>query len=155
MALYELGRLRQQRLNDPVGALDAFRRYRSQFPGGPLRPEVDLSILQLALEDGKSEGAVEESTEFLAANPASERAEEVHLVRGNLLRGQGECRRALEDYRQVQSPLYAEDALYFSAVCHRQLGEDEGFRESLRAYLQRFPAGQYAEAARRALGNVR
>jgi outer membrane protein assembly factor BamD (BamD/ComL family) len=155
MALYELGRLRQQRLGDAVGALEAFRRYRNEFPDGPLRSEVAISILQLALAQKDSAGALEESTAFLAANPRSERADEVRLVRGNLLRERGECGPALESYRQVQNPLYSEDALYFTALCQQQLGEHDSVQLSLRDYLRRFPGGRYVEQAQRALGSPR
>ena len=88
---------------------------------------------------------------FLDGHPASERSEEVHLLRGNWLRGSGQCARAIEDYRHCKSAAFADDASYFSAWCDERLGHPGAARGLLRDYLKNFPAGRHLDEVRQAL----
>jgi TolA-binding protein len=150
LALYSLGRLAQRRLHDPRRALEAFRRYRVQYPQGALLPEVDFAILQIEVEGDHPAEALTESTRFLLTHPTSERAQKVHLLRANLLRDAGRCAEALADYQAIHGP-DADDAVYSSAYCQRKLGDRAGAARTLRDYLARFPAGAHRADAARAL----
>jgi ferric-dicitrate binding protein FerR (iron transport regulator)/TolA-binding protein len=152
LALYQLALLRQRRLNDPEGALQALDRYRELYPRGSLRQEVDLSVVEVDHTLGRTEAALAESTAFLTRYPQSERADEVRLLRGDILRQRGDCAKASAEYRAVSGGPSLDDALYYWAYCQRQLGANASATEALRRYLARFPAGRHAGAAREALG---
>jgi tetratricopeptide (TPR) repeat protein len=151
LALYSLGRLAQKRLHDPKRALSAFRRYRTQYPSGALLPEVDLAILELEVEGHEQGPALEESTRFLAKHPESERVDQVHVLRGNLLRDEGRCQEAIDDYAAVRSAALADDALYSTAYCQRRLGDRARAAATLHEYLKRFPGGAHRKDAERAI----
>jgi TolA-binding protein len=150
LALYSLGRLAQRRLHDPRRALEAFRRYRTEYPQGALLPEVDFAILQIEVEGNHSAEALTESARFLTAHPTSDRAEKVHLVRGNLLRDAGRCGEALADYATIHGA-DADDAVYSTAYCQRKLGDRAGAASTLRGYLRRFPSGAHRTEAQQAI----
>jgi tetratricopeptide (TPR) repeat protein len=153
LALYALGRLYQHRLGNAQGALTAFERYRSHYPQGALLPEVDLAILEVEVEAGDRKDALVESIRFLASHPASERTDEVRLLRGNLLRDSGECRTALGEYAQVKVPAFAEGALYGIARCQGKLGNRSAEREALEAYRTRYPAGAHRDEVAKELAD--
>jgi TolA-binding protein len=152
LALYQLALLRQRRLNDPQGALQALDRYRELYPRGSLRQEVDLSVVEVDHTLGRTEAALAESAAFLSRYPQSERTDEVRLLRGDILRQRGDCAKASAEYRAVGAGPALDDALYYWAYCQRQLGANDAATEALRRYLNRFPAGRHADAARTALG---
>jgi tetratricopeptide (TPR) repeat protein len=151
IALYALGRLAQRRLHDVGRARSAFNRYRARYPHGTLLPEVDLAILEIEVETHAQSDALADSTRFLAAHPTSERVVEVHLLRGNLLRDAGRCQEALADYAAVRSGPLADDALYSTAYCQRELGDRITAARTLRDYLARFPRGAHRAEAEQAL----
>jgi tetratricopeptide (TPR) repeat protein len=155
LALYSLGRLEQRRLHHPARALAAFRRYRERYPQGTLLPEVDFEILQLDVEAHDRAGALAETARFLGAHPASERVEQVRLLRGNLLRDDGRCREALAEYAAVRAIGLADDALYSTAYCQRKLGDRAAAGGTLVEYLRKFPHGEHRAAAVRALESGR
>jgi TolA-binding protein len=152
LELYQLALLKQRHLSDPQGALDSLQGYRKEFPGGALRQEVDLSIVESEVALGRSEAALAESARFLAQHPQSERADEVRVLRGDLLRQAGACEKAAAEYRAVSGGPALDDALYYWAYCQRQLGDSASAAAALRDYLVRFPAGRHLDAAREALG---
>jgi ferric-dicitrate binding protein FerR (iron transport regulator)/tetratricopeptide (TPR) repeat protein len=152
LELYHLALLRQRHLNDAQGALDALMGYRRQYPNGTLRQEVDLSIIEVDRTLGRTEAALSESARFLAAHPQSERADEMRVLRGDLLRQRGDCAGASVEYRSVTARTALDDALYYWAYCQRRLGDSASAAAALRDYLARFPAGHHTEAARSALG---
>jgi outer membrane protein assembly factor BamD (BamD/ComL family) len=151
LALYALGRLFQHRLNDPRRALETFERYRSHYPHGTLSQEVDLAVLEIDVQTDDHRNALAESARFLAAHPASERTAEVHALRGNLLRGGGDCRKALAEYAAAATSSFAEAALYGTARCQKELGNAAAASEALRAYHARFPAGPHHDEVARDL----
>ncbi len=152
LELYQLAVLRQRYLGDPQGALDALQGYRTQFPHGALRQEVDLSLVEVNVALGHNEAALTESARFLAQHPQSERADEVHVLRGDLLRQRGDFLQAAGEYRAVSGGAALDDALYYWAYCRQQLGDGASAARALRDYVGRFPAGRHASAAREALG---
>ena len=153
LALYELGRVRERNLNDLPGALQAFRRYRAEYPNGALAQEVSLSLIETELAGTSPQdrtAAFDESSAFLAAHPQSERAAEMRLLRGNLMRETGDCEKAISEYRQAGGS-YAEEALWFTAFCEHKQGRRDEARDTLRSYLARFPDGEHRAQAAAAL----
>jgi TolA-binding protein len=152
LELYQLASLRQRHLGDPQGALEVLLAYQQQYPSGALRQEVSLSIVEADLALGREEAALAESAHFLARYPANERADELRLLRGDLLRQHGDCAKALTEYRSVGGGEALDDALYYAAYCRRELGDGPGAAKALQEYLSRFPSGKHAAPARQALG---
>ncbi|HEX4620389.1 MAG TPA: tetratricopeptide repeat protein, partial [Myxococcaceae bacterium] len=151
LALYEYGRLQQLHLGHPAIALVAYHRYEREYPVGPLVQEVELSAIELELASKDPDGALAEIDRFLGQFPRGERAPDVHLLRGNLLRERGDYKGALTEYAHARSPRIEDDAMYFSAFCQQQLGRADEAAASLRDYQKRFPAGRHAAEVHRAL----
>lgn len=76
-AAYEMGRVLRDGLHRPRAALAAWVTYRTRFPGGLLRAEADLSILETLAKVGDKAAALSEAQVFLARYPNSERRDEV------------------------------------------------------------------------------
>jgi hypothetical protein len=79
-AAYELGRITRYHLNRPRQAVALWDRYRVRFPGGLLRAEADLSILDTLTSLGDVHAALGEAEAFLARHPSSERRVEVQKL---------------------------------------------------------------------------
>jgi TolA-binding protein len=153
LALFELGRLKQQRLSDPAGSLATFERYRREFPRGALRQEVDFSSIEALLSLSLDDRAGTAIDGFLSAYPKNERRGELLLVRGDLSRKKGDCARALSFYSQVEGGgAAADDALYAAAYCESRLEHDAEAQALLREYQSRFPKGRHSEDVKQALG---
>jgi ferric-dicitrate binding protein FerR (iron transport regulator) len=99
IALFHIGRINQEDLHEPAGALATFEELRRRFPGGPLRAESDLTIVQLLAALGRHDEALEESAALLDRGSSPERAAELRLLRGNLYRQLGDLARAEHEYR--------------------------------------------------------
>jgi len=76
-AAYEMGRVLRDGLQRPRAAVAAWGAYRTRFPNGLLRAEVDLSILETLAKLGDKAAALTEAEAFLARYPNSERRDEV------------------------------------------------------------------------------
>jgi ferric-dicitrate binding protein FerR (iron transport regulator) len=99
IAAYELGRLQRDVLANPAAALEAFQACRLRFPLGSLRPEVDLSIVELLPVLGRYQQALDESAALLAASPGAQRRAELHRLRGDVYRdGLGDTAQAQREY---------------------------------------------------------
>jgi ferric-dicitrate binding protein FerR (iron transport regulator) len=102
IALFHIGRINQEDLREPAGALATFEELRRRFPGGPLRAESDLSIVQLLAAAGRHAEALEESAALLARGSSPERAAELRRLRGNLYRQAGDLTRAEHEFRLAE-----------------------------------------------------
>jgi TolA-binding protein len=151
LALAALGRIEQVQLGRSDRALAAYLRYQREFPRGTLSQEVALSTIELQLQRHELDAARAQMNRFLEQFAGSERAPEVHLLRGDVLREQGDCRHALDDYARASGPAQADDALYFTAWCQQHLGRRDDAAQSCVEYLRRFPQGRHAGEARTAL----
>jgi hypothetical protein len=119
-ALYAEARLLGERLHDAPGAVAALLEHRRRFPGGALETEVDLSLVELLPRLGRYREALETSQTLLARHPGHERAAELHVVRGNILREVfHDCGRAEREYAAARlgQGAAADDGAFFEAVC--------------------------------------
>jgi tetratricopeptide (TPR) repeat protein len=155
MALHELARLRRDVLADPNGALRALADYRSRFPTGSLRRELDVSQLELLLQLGRSDDALKQSDELLSSSSSGERASELRLLRGHILRKQARFAEAVREYELAErGGTRAADAPYFRAICLESLGKHDDAAAALSKYLEQ-PHRPYAEDAKRRLEKVK
>lgn len=82
-ALYQKGwRLRGH--GDARGALAAWQRQRTRFPGGVLRAEADTSVVEALLALGRAAEARREIDRYLARHPDDLSASEMHALRDQL-----------------------------------------------------------------------
>ncbi len=68
------------RSNDPAGALARFEALQSAWPGSPLRPEIDLAIIDLLVRLDRIEAARARAREFLRRYPESPRRDDVRRI---------------------------------------------------------------------------
>jgi TolA-binding protein len=156
LALYQRGLILLRALGDAAGARRAFLDHRRRFPESSLAPDVDLWLIETSLSAREPAAAAGEIEAFLARHPASERRDEVVLLRADLARDAGDCARAERDYQALArgTGRAAQEALHSSAYCRRRLGDETGARERLREYLRRFPAGRHRRDVEQAFGGA-
>jgi len=143
-----LAELRQQ--HDGVAALATVNTYLGRFPGGTLLGEARRARVDALLLLGRKDEA-RRALDGLELEPVG-RGQELLLIRGEL-RARHRCADAIADFDVVLGhaapPPLAERALFGRAVCREQEGQRGAAREDAVAYLARFPAGKFANAARR------
>jgi len=155
MALYEVARLRRDVLGDAAGALRALAEYRTRFPAGSLRREADMSQLELLVQLGRTDEALRLSEELLSSSASGERATELHLLRGHILRKTRSFAAAAHEYELVESATARRgDVIYFHALCLEALGRTRDAAAFLTQYLEQ-PQHSYAEDARRRLERLK
>jgi hypothetical protein len=71
LAAFELGRLRQDTLHDPVGAAEAFTDAIVLSPNGPFREDAEARRVEALDAAGRHEQCVEAKTAFLGRYPGS------------------------------------------------------------------------------------
>jgi hypothetical protein len=152
MALYEVARLRRDVLADAEGALRALTEYGRRFPSGSLRREADMSQLELLVQLGRSEDALKQSDALLSSSASGERAAELHLLRGHILRkAQSRFAAAAREYELAENAgAHGGEATYFRALCLDSLGRTEEAAALFSQYLEQ-PQRPYAEDAKRRL----
>lgn len=152
MALYEKARLRRDVLHDARGALEALNEHRVRFPQGSLRPEVNLSRVELLAELGRGREALRESEALLASPTGKERAAELHVLRGNVYRRDlSDLRAADREYalaEQLGGALGAEASQLRGAVLEA-LGDVPGALSAYRRYLSVAGRPRSADVSRR------
>jgi hypothetical protein len=152
MALYEVARLRRDVLADANGALRALAEYGRRFPNGSLRREADMSQLELLVQLGRSEDALKQSDALLSSSASGERAAELHLLRGHILRkAQSRFAAAAREYELAENAgARGGEATYFRALCLDSLGQAAEAAALFGQYLEQ-PQRPYAEDAKRRL----
>jgi TolA-binding protein len=140
--------LRQRR--DADGALAALDAYDARFPRGTLRREAEGARVDALLLLGRDAEALA-LLRRLALAPQG-RDQELRVIRGELEAGASPAA-AVDDFDRVldEAPpaALAERALYGRAACLLRAGDRAAAGRDLRAYLGRFPAGRFANEARR------
>lgn len=146
--------------HDGRAALAHLDEYRARFPRGTLRPEAELARLDTLL-------FLDRRGEALAlldgmGPTRTVRARELAVLRGELRSEAGRCGEAIADFTRAlrgEAGTEAagardgieERARYGRATCLARGGDWAGAREDLRGYLERFPDGRFAAAARQRL----
>ena len=155
IAQYEIGVIEDEDLRNPRQAVATWDRYRTRYPGGLLRTEADLSVIEALSRVGEQGRALTEARDFLQRHPNSERRSEVARLAGDLTRERGDCAGAVALYDQALSSRPAtddaDDASFHRAACLARAGDARG-SAGLREYLKRFPLGRHAGQAQRLLG---
>lgn len=155
MALYEVARMRRDVLADADGALRVLAEYRTRFPAGALRREADMSQLELLLQLGRTEDALRQSAELLASSSSGERAAELHLLRGQILRkNQAKYAAAAAEYELAEKAGARAEVKYFRALCLEALGQTTEAAALFAQYVEQ-PRRPYAEDARRRLEKLK
>lgn len=149
VGLYELSRLRRDALGDTQGALRALSDHRRRFPHGALRAEVDASYLSLLVRVGRSTQALAESERLLASSAGAERAYELRMLRGDLLRNAaGSLALAQAEYALAErAPGARAQASYDNGRCLEDMGRTAEARAAYQRYLSRAPSGRHAADA--------
>jgi hypothetical protein len=140
-----LTQLRQDK--DAAAALRTLDDYQRQFPRGTLHNEAAMARVDADLSLGRRDSAlgVLESLELGADVP---RASELTLLHAELLAEGNRCNEALPYFQKEATRARGEleeRALYGLALCTHQ-------RADFERYLQAYPSGRFAAAARHALG---
>lgn len=138
---------------NPGAALGLIDAHRAELASGSLAAEGDLVRLEALLALGRRDQAAH----LLDAMELPPSRRDLHLLRGELRAGQGRCPDALADFEAARRLQVADEvderALHGLAACHSKLGERAQARATLEAYLRGYPAGAFADEARRALGD--
>jgi hypothetical protein len=130
-------------------ALRALDRHLREFAQGPLELEARVARVDALLVLGRRQEARRE----LSALPIESvgRKHELRLIRAEL-RADDDCRAAISDFQVlVELPLptaWAERALFGRGACLLKLGDKAGAERDFTRYLERFPAGRFAEQIR-------
>jgi ferric-dicitrate binding protein FerR (iron transport regulator) len=150
-ALLELARLRQNVLGDVAGAVAALEQHRARFPRGVLKPEAELSLVELLPKLGRHAEALTESERLLATAAGRERATELRFLRGNIYR------EILRDYGDAEAEYASaardrgatgDEAAFLRGVCLEAEGKKDAAADAFRGYLQRAGARKSVEAQR-------
>lgn len=145
--------LRQE--HDAAAALRLLDDHRGQFPDGALVPEATAARVDALLVLGRRAEALALLRGMSLMGLS--RAAELRVLRGELLLEAGHPAEALADFSTVLGADTLQDAvveraLYGRASGRAKSGDSAGARRDLEAYLARFPAGRFADAARESLG---
>jgi hypothetical protein len=152
MALYEVARLRRDVLADPSGALQVLAEYRQRFPAGALRREADMSQLELLMQLGRSQDALRQSQELLSSSVTGERAAELRVLRGHILRKSSKDLSGAErEYALAEAAQGGNgvEASYFRGTSLQALGDKAGAAAAYQRYLQRGGRTYAADARQR------
>jgi hypothetical protein len=123
---------------------------------GTLGKETTLFREALSLRAARDpRGAIAVLDRYAALYPRGSFAAEVVVLRGELAADAGDCGTAVANFNRALaapgSPGLEERALYGRAACHQRAGDRAATHADFQRYLDRFPAGRWAEHARAAL----
>jgi hypothetical protein len=143
--------------HDPRAALAALDAHAMRFPSSALGPEANVTRVDalLALDRRQAALAVLDRLDI----PSTTRGRELMIVRAELRVGAKRYAEAIADFTGALAGDGIEDALSERALhgriaCYLATGNEDGARADLRGYLDRFPAGRFAPAVRRTLGEI-
>jgi hypothetical protein len=138
----------------PRRALTMLDDYDRDFPAGTLRTEAMVLRVDALIAAGDEKAALAHLARLSPAALAP--LPRLRLLRGELRARLGNCAEALSDFDALWAlpsagALHA-DALFGRASCRSALGQTAAARADYQHYLDSFPAGRHAAAARAALG---
>ena len=132
-----------------------FREVLRRFPSGTYDQEARIGLIDTLVAMKKTRRALAEVEKFVAWHPGSERKAELMYVRGQIARAEGNCARALPSFEAALRGRRGPDALYFKAWCQIQTRDNDGARDTLKVYLNKYPRGAHARAARKGLEQLK
>jgi tetratricopeptide (TPR) repeat protein len=148
VALYELARLRRDMLGKPAVALLALDEYGRRFPHGHLSPEVQFSRLELLQRLGRSAEVLRASADLLASSSGTERAAEIHFLRGNVYSSSDAAAAAREYGLASGAPgRIGDDAAFLVGLNLEKSNRPEQARAAFERYLAR-SAGRHVNEAK-------
>jgi hypothetical protein len=147
-----IAKLRQE--GQPEQALVILDQHQSELGSGPLSAETNATRIEALLRLGRNAQALTILDGQRLSAQGLER--EMLVARAELRAEKGRTWAAINDFDSVLSSpgridAIAERALYGRATCRAKSGEREGARGDLTRYLELFPQGRFAQAARSAL----
>jgi tetratricopeptide (TPR) repeat protein len=136
--------------------LSALETYRRRFPNGSLGSEADLAHVVLLTRLGRHDEALAESQELLDSPKGSERAVELHLLRGNVYRKSlGNLALAAAEYAKAETLDGSNsEATYLLGACLEELGDSGAATRAYRRYLDKAPKGKRAGEVRERLARL-
>lgn len=152
MAMYEIARLQRDVLGDAQAALGTLQAYTARFPQGSLQAEARLSEIDILARLGRTQEALAASGHLLSLAAGRERAADLHLLRGNLLREKAaDCEQAIREYAKAEENRGAvgAEALLGRALCLESQGRTDEAVAAYRACLNRGHGRSASEARRR------
>jgi len=138
---------------DPDAAVRALDRYDRAFPRGALAGEARIARVEALMALGRRA----EALALLAAPDGGETptTRNVLVMRGELFAEAGQCGSAVRDFDRILATGARDDAearaLYGRAACRLRGGDPVAGQGDLQRYLERYPTGAFAAAARQAL----
>jgi TolA-binding protein len=138
---------------DPAGALEALDEHAAAYPHGAMAPEALALRAEALVQLGLRREALRVLDDpALASMPGADARRALH---GELLAGLGRWRQARSDFDRVIATGgddgAVERALWGRAAARERLGDSAGARADLSECLRRFPRGQFATRAAKAL----
>jgi hypothetical protein len=139
--------------HDPDAALRALDSYDRAFPRGGLASEARIARVEALMAVGRRADALA----LLAAldGGGGTPTRNVLVMRGELFAEAGQCGNAVRDFDRILSAGARDDAearaLFGRAACRLRGRDTAAGERDLRGYLERYPNGAFAAAAREAL----
>lgn len=147
-AAYLLGQL-QRTQGDLPGAVAAWQQYQRRFPQGVLWPEAASGVLAAHLAEQKWPEALADADAYLARVGQGDRADEVALIRANLLLAHlHQPQAARQAYRALTGPGVPDavrgEATFGLAQADAQQGQAAEAQAAFARYLRDWPSGPHA-----------
>lgn len=102
VALYEKARLEARVLGNQQQALNTLNQHQQRFGSGALASEVALSRIELLAATGHAKESQAAIDSALARRVGQERRGDLLALSGDIWRDQGQCAKALEQYRLAE-----------------------------------------------------
>jgi len=153
-ALFSLGALRYDRLNDRQGAISAWEECLQRFPQGVLKGEVHAALFDALVVDLRPAEAVQHGEAALEEIRIESRRRKLRLNLAEvLLLHLDEAARARAHLEPLTdgTDIISERATFLLAGSLERLGDIQAARATVKAYLARFPDGSYRKEAQDAL----
>jgi TolA-binding protein len=138
---------------DAAAALQTLDQYDRKYPGGTLAAEAQVARVEALMALGRRADALAVLAAF--DGQQSEPTRNVLVSRGELFAEAGQCQRAVGDFDRILAAAEHGDAearaLFGRGACRLRKGDVAAGQQDLRRYLDLYPVGAFAKAARAAL----
>ncbi len=135
-----------------AAAAERYAEVIARWPAGELTQVAHVDRVECLLANGAPTAARAAEQDFIDAYPAAATLPQVVFLRAEVARALHEHAQAANFYaRAARTDRYAESAGFLAALSYARAGEVAKARDMMRVYLEEFPKGAHADAARRAL----